>query len=222
MKRLVVVGGKGSAEIAMTIFEAANAIKQEWKLEGFLCDDPGPGEMLGKYPVLDVTAATPDYVNKGYYIHYALQFNAKKKFERVQQFLKYNVPLEANATAIHPSVILAPETKIGYGCVVCANAASSYGATLGNFSHIYTAGFLGHDCTTEDFVTIAAHSIIGARVKVSEGAHVGLNSCIREDISVGRYAIIGMGSVVVKNVDNYSVVAGNPARFLKTLDIKEG
>jgi sugar O-acyltransferase (sialic acid O-acetyltransferase NeuD family) len=217
-KRLVIVGGKGSGEIAMSIFEAANLITDEWAIEGYLADMSAPGTMLGRYPILGGSDETPEYVRQGYYIHYALQFNAKQKLDRVERFKAMDIPLEANATAIHPTVSLAPETTIGAGCVLCAFVASSFGASLGNFSHAYTGALMGHDCKTEEFVTLAAHSIVGARVLVREGAHVGLNSAIREDLIVGRYAIIGMGAVVIREVGDFDIVGGNPAKFLKKVE----
>ncbi len=60
---------------------------------------------------------------------------------------------------------------------------------------------------------------LGARIIIGTGAHVGLNSTVREDIKVGHYSIIGMSSVVVANVDEFSIVAGNPARFIKKIQV---
>ena len=47
-----------------------------------------------------------------------------------------------------------------------------------------------------------------------KGAHIGLNSCMREDIEIGEYSIVGMGAVVTKSVGDNSVVVGNPANVL--------
>lgn len=44
---------------------------------------------------------------------------------------------------------------------------------------------------------------------------IGVNSCILSGICIGNGAVIGAGSVVTKNVPNYAVVAGNPARIIK-------
>ena len=37
-------------------------------------------------------------------------------------------------------------------------------------------------------------------------------------VRVGRYAVVGAGSIVTKDVEDYQVVVGNPARPIKTLD----
>jgi acetyltransferase-like isoleucine patch superfamily enzyme len=99
--------------------------------------------------------------------------------------------------------------------VICAQAATSFGPRIGNFIHMYTNSFVGHDTTVEDFSTVAAHSVIGARIVAEKGCHIGLNCSIREDLRIGAFSIIGMGSVVTKDVAPGTIVAGNPAKYLK-------
>jgi len=216
-KRLVIIGGHGSGEIAMSVFQEVNKITDEWIIEGFLNDIVEPGGFLGEHKVLGPSEAVKDYVNKGYHIHYTLHINAKNKDERVKKFMSYDIPLEANATAIHPKAYIDPSTKISKGILICAQACTSFGPEIGNYTHIYINGFVGHDSKIADFSTVAAHSVIGGRISIHEGAHIGLNSCIREDLVIGKYSIIGMGSVVIKDVNEYDIVSGNPAKVIRSL-----
>lgn len=48
---------------------------------------------------------------------------------------------------------------------------------------------------------------------LEEGCSIGANSTILAGITIGKYAMIGAGSVVTKNVDDYELVYGNPAKF---------
>jgi acetyltransferase EpsM len=213
-KRLIIVGGKGSGEIAMSVFNAVNKITNEWQIEGFLNDIQKPGEYLGNHKVLGPSESVKDYVDKGYFIHYTYHFNVKNKPDRVRTFKDLNIPIEANATAIHPLAHLDDSTKIGYGCLMLPQASTSFGAVVEDFCHVYTNGFVGHDSILGPYSTLAAHAVIGARVKIQTGSHIGLNSVIREDVSIGKYTIIGIGSVVIKNTEPYSTWAGNPAKNL--------
>ncbi len=43
------------------------------------------------------------------------------------------------------------------------------------------------------------------------GAHVG----IKDGIKIGDHAVVGMNSMVTKNVDDYAIVAGNPAKIIR-------
>ncbi|MBO6523627.1 MAG: hypothetical protein JJ971_07385 [Balneolaceae bacterium] len=217
-KKLLIVGGQGSGEIAMSTFKASNEKKLEWDICGYINDVVNPGEEFCGEKVLGGTESIIDWIDKGYYIHYTLHYNAKKKEERVKLFEDLKIPKEAFASAAHPLSYINQDSVLGINTLLLPFSATSVGSVLGNHCHIYTSAFLGHDCKIGDFTTIAAHSIIGGRVKVLDGAHVGLNSTLREDIEIGEYSIIGMGSVVVKNVEKKTVVAGNPARFIKNLE----
>jgi len=214
----VIVGGRGSGEIAMAVFEAANEVREQWQIAGFLSDVCPPGERLGKHPVLGGTAEAEGFVARGFLIHYTLHLNAKKKQERVERLRSLRLPLEAHASAVHPRAHLEPSTEVGPGVLVCAQAATSFGVRLGGFIHMYTNSFAGHDTTVADYATLAAHSVLGARVRAGEGCHVGLNSSVREDVRLGEYSIVGMGAVVLGDVGPFEIVGGNPARPLGRVD----
>ena len=158
---LVVVGGHGSGEIAMAVFEAANEAREQWTDRRLPVRRLPPGERLGKHPVLGGTAEVEDFVARGYLIHYTLHLNAKKKWERVEKLRVLRLPPEAHASAVHPRAHLEPSTELGPGVVVCAQAATSFGVRLGGFIHMYTNCFVGHDTAVADYATLAAHSVLG-------------------------------------------------------------
>lgn len=53
------------------------------------------------------------------------------------------------------------------------------------------------------------------RVYIQRGADIGVGAIILPGVVIGEYAQVGAGSVVTKDVDARSVVAGNPARVIK-------
>lgn len=55
-------------------------------------------------------------------------------------------------------------------------------------------------------------------VRIKTGAWVGAGATILPGVTVGRHAIVGAASVVTRDVPDYAVVVGNPARVIKTLD----
>lgn len=213
-KKLVIVGGKGSGQIAMAVFEAANELSEEWDIAGYLTDIGQPGAMLDNHLILGGTDEVATYVDRGFHIHYALHVNAKKKQERAANLRMFGIPEEAFATGIHPSSHLEKSVTVGFNSLVCAFAGTSFGAAIGNHTHMYSSSFLGHDSTAGDFVTLGAHSVVGARVLLGEGTHIGLNATLREDTTIGAYAIVGMAAVVLTDVEPHQVVVGNPARVL--------
>ena len=54
-------------------------------------------------------------------------------------------------------------------------------------------------------------------VTIEDGVFVGTGSTILPRLTVGKWSIIGAGSVVTVDVPPYSVVAGNPARILRSV-----
>ena len=52
---------------------------------------------------------------------------------------------------------------------------------------------------------------------IRKGASIGANATILGGIEIGKYAMVGAGSVVTKNVEDYTLVYGNPAKVIKKL-----
>jgi sugar O-acyltransferase (sialic acid O-acetyltransferase NeuD family) len=126
------------------------------------------------------------------------------------------------ATLIHPSATFGyrqrEEVEKMAGNIVCAGARMMNQITLGTFGIYDLNCTIGHDCVVEDFVTVCPGATISGNVLLQEGAYLGANSCviqgksITEKTTVGRYATVGAGAVVTKNVPDNIIVKGVPAR----------
>jgi len=54
--------------------------------------------------------------------------------------------------------------------------------------------------------------------KIETGVSIGSGTCILCGVTIGVGAIVGAGSVVTKDIPPYEIWAGNPARFLSTVE----
>ncbi|MBA94290.1 MAG: dTDP-6-deoxy-3,4-keto-hexulose isomerase [Rickettsiales bacterium] len=52
------------------------------------------------------------------------------------------------------------------------------------------------------------------KIKIYSNASIGANSTIMGGVSIGKYSMIGAGSVVTKDVADFTLVMGNPAKFI--------
>ncbi len=59
-------------------------------------------------------------------------------------------------------------------------------------------------------------------VYIDDGAWIGNNVIILQDVHIGKKVIIGAGSVVTKNIPDYSIVVGNPAKVIKRYNHDSG
>ncbi len=63
------------------------------------------------------------------------------------------------------------------------------------------------------------HIVICKPVLIKKFAWIGARVTILPGVTIGEYAIVGAGSVVTKDVPDYAVAVGNPAKVVKALDL---
>lgn len=82
---------------------------------------------------------------------------------------------------------------------------------------------MGHNygMNPESEFSYGGQPLIPQDVHIKQGAWIGERVCILPGVTIGKKAIVGAGSVVTKNVPDYAIVAGNPAKILKEYDFIE-
>lgn len=86
---------------------------------------------------------------------------------------------------------------------------------------VHPATTLGPGCTLRHCTTIGSTS--GRRVpRIGRNVDIGCNAVVIGDVSVGDFARIGAGAVVVNSLPAGAVAAGNPAKVLRTTSGDEG
>ncbi len=73
---------------------------------------------------------------------------------------------------------------------------------------------LAHDASTKPYL---GYTKIG-RVNIGDNTFIGADTVVMPGVSIGNNCIIGTASVVTKDVPDNTIYAGNPARFICTLD----
>jgi acetyltransferase-like isoleucine patch superfamily enzyme len=111
--------------------------------------------------------------------------------------------------------------KVGNRCKVSSHSFLCEGVTLED------EVFIGHNVTFINDLYPRATAASGALktekdwkcvpTLVKRGASIGSSATVLCGVTIGERAVVGAGSVVTKDVPAYAVVAGNPARVIKTV-----
>ena len=119
-----------------------------------------------------------------------------------------NSRLGANCT-VGQNVCIGPDVTIGNGCKIQNNVSVYKGVVLEDDV------FCGPSMVFTNVYNPRAHvqrMSEARKTLVRQGATLGANCTIVCGVTVGRYAFVGAGSVVTKDVPDHALVYGNPAR----------
>ena len=105
--------------------------------------------------------------------------------------------------SIAEGVVVFPNCYIGADVIIGENIIVHSGCNIVEGSKIGSHSFLSLGC------------FIGSRTTIGLGCFIGPNASISDHLSIEDSVIVGMGSVVLKNLEANSVYVGNPAKFLK-------
>jgi len=125
-------------------------------------------------------------------------------------------------TAVHSSAIISPSATIGEGSVVLQGAIIQAETVIGKHVIVNTDASIDHENIIEDFVHISPKATLCGQVHVGEGAHIGAGAIIIPGIKVGKWSTIGAGAVVIRDIPDFAVAVGNPARILAIRPPDEG
>src|SRR5512147_1454939 len=147
-------------------------------------------------------------------------------FAHESSYIDEGVEIGAGTKIWHFCHIM-PRSRIGEGCNIGQNVVVSPDVIIGNNVKIqnnvsvYTGviveddAFLGPSCVLTNVSNprsqVNRHSLYETTV-LKRGCSIGANATIVCGTTVGRYAFIGAGTVVNKDVPDYSMMVGNPAR----------
>lgn len=128
----------------------------------------------------------------------------------------------AATAAVHPSAkIFMPwnlEMK-DYSCIAgevdCYNAAK---ITIGINATVSKRAFL---CTASHNISSPRHEQIEKSIIIEDRAWVAAEAFVGPGVTIGEGAVVGARAAVFKDVEPWTVVGGNPAKFLKNRIIKE-
>ena len=139
-------------------------------------------------------------------------------------------------TKVWDAVHIRHGARLGRSCIVGEKSYIAYDVRIGDFVKINASVYICAGVVVEDFCMIAAHTVFTndrfpragnldltgletsepteetLSTRVGRGTTIGANATIGPGVTLGEFCMVGMGSVVTREVAPHALVAGNPAR----------
>jgi sugar O-acyltransferase (sialic acid O-acetyltransferase NeuD family) len=214
---LVLIGSGGFARETAQAVQALNRSGAGWRLLGYLDDDPARhGLVIDGTVVLGGRECIEHLPGASFVVCTGRPGNYVSRLRIVGDL---GLPPERYATIVHPAASVSSSSSVGPGSVLLAHVTLTAAVSVGAHVAIMPNVTLTHDDVIEDFVTIASGVNVGGGVRVQLAAYLGAGALIGETHTVGAFSLVGMGTVVTRDIPASEVWVGVPARRLRAADI---
>lgn len=132
-------------------------------------------------------------------------------------------------TKVWQFVVILQNARIGKECNICAHVLIEGDVVIGNNVTVKSGVYIWSGTRIEDNVFIGPNATLTndlmprskeypesfSGIILKKGSSIGANATILPGITIGEKAMVGAGAVVTKNVPDYAVVVGNPAKIIR-------
>jgi len=159
--------------------------------------------------------------NKNFITQYRIENDRRNSAIPLADLSKFNARIE-------PGAIIRDFVEIGDNCVIMMGAVINLGAVIGERTMIDMNAVIGGRAIVGKNCHIGAGAVLAGVIEppsatpviVEDDVLIGANAVVLEGVKVGKGAVIAAGSIAVKDIEPYTVVAGVPAKVLKKVDEK--
>lgn len=208
--KIILVGGGGHCKSVIDVIETEGL----YQIAGIVDLDEKVGSSIQGYAIFATDDDLPDLARefKNFCITVGhIKSNALRKglFLNLKT-LGVNFPVITS-----PHAYVSNHTTVGEGTVIMHRAVVNANTTLGTCCIINTGCVIEHDVFIGDHCHVAPLSAVNGGCIVETDCFIGSNSVIIPGITIKRHSLVAAGSVIISNVEENSVYAGNPARLKK-------
>lgn len=107
--------------------------------------------------------------------------------------------------------------NVEIGALASINSGTIEPTFIDDYVKIDDNVFIAHNCKIEKGTLVIANAEVSGSVKIGKNCWIGPNVSIKDHIKIGNNVTVGIGAVVVKDIKDNFVVAGNPAEDINKL-----
>ncbi|MGL2964106.1 NeuD/PglB/VioB family sugar acetyltransferase [Flavobacterium sp. RSB2_4_14] len=206
MRNLVIIGASGFAREMYDLALACYGNQSDFRIKGFLSDNPSNIEDLGYPPVLNTVTDYEPVDGDVFFCAIGNLYHRKKTVEIILSKGGKFINL------IHPTAIISPSVKLGIGVGIKSFCVLASDVTVEDFTFLQSSVIMGHDVHIGRFCQVNSFSFFAGYVRVHDMVSVNAGVRIIQNIVVEEESVVGIGSVVLHRVRKNTTVFGNPAK----------
>ena len=212
MKHLLIIGARGWGREVYAGAIGTKAYRDgEYDVKGFLDSKADAFEGLkGNYP--PIICAPEDYEIQPDDVFFVAM--GEPKWRRY-----YAEMMQAKGaefiSIIDDQAYVNPTATIGKGSIIGRWSIVSDNVQIGDFVSIHGFVTMGHDVKINDFSSVESYCFFGGYSEFGEGSIMHVRSNLTPHKTVGKNAVVGSNSVVIRNVPDNQHVLGNPAKKIE-------
>lgn len=206
----VIMVGANNPEVIRLIRDQDDDL---FKVAGFLDNDKSIGGKFYRYPVFGGTDQLYRFVVDHQFVN-LITGSTASRYRVTKEIIDAGGSF---ANFIHPSIDtdIYNMIRFGSGIYIQDHVIIQAGVDIQDHVSIHTGSIIAHECIIGAHSFIAHGACLSGKVEIGDGVFVGANATILPRLKIGKWATIGAGAVVTKDVNEYSVVVGNPARVIR-------
>lgn len=203
-KDLILIGGGGHCKSVIDVAESAG-----YNILGILDMPEEFGKSVLDYKVIGTDDDIPQFADKAEFI-ITVGF-IKSPAIRMRIFDKVREAGGKLATIIASTAHVSQYASLGEGTVVMHQAVVNADARIGENCIINTFCNIEHDAVIGDQCHISTGTMVNGDCKVGKMCFIGSQSVLSNGVNICDDVIVGVGSLVRKNILKPGIYSGNPA-----------
>lgn len=108
-----------------------------------------------------------------------------------------------------------PGTPIGENCFILEDNTIQPFAAIGNNVVLWSGNHIGHHSVIRDHVFVTSHVVISGHCTVDPHCFLGVNATIKDQVSLAEGTLVGMGAVVSRNTEPWTIYKADATRAAK-------